>query len=331
MIENNQKRRKIAVIGAGIAGLSCATQLKKMGHEVEIYEKSRGPSGRMSTRHGDNWIADHGAQYFTARDPLFIKELNTWTKNGSVALWEPNLKVYEAGQWGQTRNKEVRYVGIPNMNSPGKYLAQGLSVNYQQTITSIERKNNQWLLYSQESGEIDTPFDWLILSIPAPQVKKLCEPNFQDIVDVSEQANMKACFTLMSVFNQPTNVEFDAAFVNNEIISWICKNNSKPGRHGLESWTIQANPEWSEEFADADLNTAKDLMIACAQKIGLDVQNAQNSMHRWRYANGFIPTSPEFQINTDKQIGICGDWLHGGRVEGAWLSGHKLANKVDGY
>lgn len=329
MFENNHKRKKIAVIGAGIAGLSCATQLKKLGHEVEIYEKSRGPSGRMSTRHGDNFTADHGAQYFTARNPQFIEELNSWIENNVAAVWEPKLKVYEASQWRDTSNKDVRYVGIPNMNSPGKYLAQSLSVNHLQTITSIEQKNNQWTLHSQESGEIHHKFDWLILAIPAPQVINLCNSNLQDIIEIAKKAHMKACFTLMSTFNQPTNVEFDAAFVNNEIISWICKNNSKPGRDGLESWTIHTNPEWSEQFADLDLNSAQDLIIACAQKIGLDPQNAQNSIHRWRYANGFIDSIPEFLVNANKQIGACGDWLHGGRVEGAWLSGHKLANVLN--
>ena len=70
-------QKKVAVIGAGIAGLSCAIQLQKFGFEVELFEKSRGPSGRMSTRQGKDWVADHGAQYFTARDPILIAELNT--------------------------------------------------------------------------------------------------------------------------------------------------------------------------------------------------------------------------------------------------------------
>jgi predicted NAD/FAD-dependent oxidoreductase len=32
----------IAIIGAGIAGLSCATRLQALGLQVQIYEKSRG-------------------------------------------------------------------------------------------------------------------------------------------------------------------------------------------------------------------------------------------------------------------------------------------------
>ena len=61
MHEHLPKKSSVAIIGAGIAGLSCATQLKVLGFEVQIFEKSRGPSGRMSTRNGDGWSADHGA------------------------------------------------------------------------------------------------------------------------------------------------------------------------------------------------------------------------------------------------------------------------------
>ena len=64
--------RCIAVVGAGIAGLSCATELQQAGATVRIFEKSGGAAGRMSTRRGEDWQCDHGAQYFTARDPGFL-------------------------------------------------------------------------------------------------------------------------------------------------------------------------------------------------------------------------------------------------------------------
>ena len=41
---------QVAVIGAGIAGLACARELQSHGLSVDVFEKSRGPSGRMSTR-----------------------------------------------------------------------------------------------------------------------------------------------------------------------------------------------------------------------------------------------------------------------------------------
>lgn len=57
----------LALIGAGIAGLSCATALQQAGLEVSLFDKSRGAGGRMSTRRGDDWQCDHGAQYFPCR------------------------------------------------------------------------------------------------------------------------------------------------------------------------------------------------------------------------------------------------------------------------
>ena len=52
--------QRIAVIGAGISGLSCATSLQQAGFEITVFDKSRGPSGRMSTRLGDGWQCDAG-------------------------------------------------------------------------------------------------------------------------------------------------------------------------------------------------------------------------------------------------------------------------------
>ena len=52
------------------------------------------------------------------------------------------------------------------------------------------------------------------------------------------------------------------------------------------------------------------------------------SAHRWRYAD----TEPPLQLgclwDADTGIGLCGDWLNGGKVEGAWLSGRALGRRV---
>jgi predicted NAD/FAD-dependent oxidoreductase len=74
-----------AIIGAGLSGLACATRLHAFGWRVSVFDKSRGPGGRMSTRRGDDWQSDHGAQYFTARDPRFKAEVDRWLAAG-VAL-----------------------------------------------------------------------------------------------------------------------------------------------------------------------------------------------------------------------------------------------------
>jgi predicted NAD/FAD-dependent oxidoreductase len=117
--------------------------------------------------------------------------------------------------------------------------------------------------------------------------------------------------------------------VNGETISWICRNQSKPDRTGQESWTIHASAKWSQENIELAPEEASTQLLACAKRLGLDCGEAEIAIHRWRYASGFVNPSPEFILLPKFKLGVCGDWLNGGRVEGAWLSGHKLAIQIE--
>ena len=327
--KTHSKQISIAIIGAGISGLSCATRLQKLGFEVEVYEKSHGVSGRMSTRNRDGWNADHGAQYFTARDPLFIEELNHWIQSEAASIWNPCLKVYKQGQWHDSISSENRYVGTPNMTAPGKFLAKNLSIQLNQTIDQIAIKKGKWSLHSIEGGDIQKKFDWLVLALPAPQALALTQQMDLKIKGWVSNANMQGCWTVIVSPNQNLNTDFDAAFVNNEIISWISRNNSKPNRIGREVWIIHANPQWSQEWIELDRDAAAKLILDCAKKLGLDFGNPKVSIHRWRYASGHVNPASGPIINQDLRLGFCGDWLRGGRVEGAWLSGYELASQIE--
>ncbi len=319
--------KTIAIVGAGLAGLSCAVRLTELGHHVELFEKSRGPAGRMSTKRGEAWAADHGAQYFTARDPLFIEQVKKWLAEQVVALWTPEIKVFEANKWSTFQSQDLRYVGTPAMNTPAKQLAKGLVLHLSQTIDALSRKDDHWFLHSAEAGDIEKGFDTLILAIPGPQAFSLAHHLDPDIQTIAGQSNMKGCWTLMARFQQQPKVSFEAAFVNQEIISWVARNSSKPQRTGQESWTIQANPLWSQEFIELNKEDVQDQLLASAKKLGLNCTGAEISMHRWRYASGSTTAPLGFYSNPALHLGMCGDWLNGGRVEGAWLSGYHLANQ----
>lgn len=316
--------KQIAVIGAGIAGLACARELQSYGISVDVFEKSRGPSGRMSTRRTQDWSADHGAQYFTSRDPRFIQEVQSWIEAGTAAIWKPKLKVYEAKTWRESHSQDTRYVGIPHMNSPGKHLAEGLCIQYETTISQLERKDDKWHLQCSEANDIATLYDFVVLAIPAPQASTLLRSLDASAFDIANSAQMKACWTMMANFPHQLNVDFDAAFINGEIISWICQNGSKPMRQG-STWTIHGSPGWSQENVELSKEDAQDQMVQCLTALGFNCADADISMHRWRYASGGLENSIRFLSLPNVGLGLCGDWLNGGRVEGAWLSGFNLA------
>ena len=93
----------IAIIGAGMAGITAARTLVQAGHRVHIFEKSRSAAGRMSTRETVFGTFDHGTQYFTVRDPRFAKALETvpslcrpWSAN-AVRVLDSRGRVAAAG------------------------------------------------------------------------------------------------------------------------------------------------------------------------------------------------------------------------------------------
>ena len=52
------------------------------------------------------------------------------------------------------------------------------------------------------------------------------------------------------------------------------------------------------------------------------------SAQRWRYADSAPALQQGFAWLAQAGLGLCGDWLNGGKVEGAWVSGQQLARQV---
>ena len=75
---------RVVVIGAGLAGLMAAQQLQNNGHEVVVLDKGKSPGGRLATRRIGDATLDHGAQFFTVREPEFEHEVQQWVQAGVV-------------------------------------------------------------------------------------------------------------------------------------------------------------------------------------------------------------------------------------------------------
>ena len=124
---------EVLIIGAGISGLICATELRKVDKSVRILDKGRGLGGRMATRRMAGGRLDHGAQYFTVRDPRLQAYADDWLAAGIIKEWFRHLP--------EDTNTDgySRYCGITGMTDVPKHLAKELDVcNSQQVIELLE-------------------------------------------------------------------------------------------------------------------------------------------------------------------------------------------------
>lgn len=303
---------RVAIIGAGMAGLACADVLAAAGHDVALFDKGRGAGGRMSTRRWQTPLGavtiDHGAQYFTVRDPDFARLVNAWHDAGIATPWPP------AGR--------DAWVGVAGMNAVVKQMAGRHSVSWGYLVKSVLRRAGGWHLMGE--GDPAGPFEALVLAIPAEQAAPILSLHDLRLTGIALRARSQPCWTGMFVFDRridglPTVVR------DHGEIAWAARNSDKPGRPQPECWVVQATAGWSDLHIEERAETVADhLLDALSHLAGAPLPPvAAASAHRWRYALS-AGTGDGALWNAELQLGVCGDWLLGPRVECAWLSGTQL-------
>ncbi|MCG6158592.1 NAD(P)/FAD-dependent oxidoreductase [Rubinisphaera margarita] len=330
---------RVAVVGAGLSGLVCARDLRQAGHEVQIFDKGRGVSGRMSTRRviEPELQFDHGAQYFTARDAEFRQQVDDWIARGVVAIWEGPFGTLTRGEIGPAPTKDPRYVGTPGMNAICRALADGLVVKCSSRVTQLDRQNGKWSVQVEDlavgTGGAETRaegFDHVVIAIPPAQAADLL-PKQTSLQDIVREATMAPCIGVMVAFQSQVDLDLNGVFVQDSLIRWMARDSSRPGRNsGTERWILHATPEWSREHIDETPDQIIPTMLhAFAEAVGKDVPGTiYEAAHRWLYA---IPENPFSRgaLNDEQlKLTICGDWCHDARVEGAFLSGRAAARAI---
>jgi predicted NAD/FAD-dependent oxidoreductase len=347
----HKTKKRIAVIGAGMAGITAARTLVQAGHSVAVFEKSSGCSGRMATRSSPHGSFDHGAQYFTVRDPRFATALRyaLAVSPDICRPWSANaVRVLDAG--GQVvaaplPTHDAHWVAQPGMNALVRQWATALPrVELETRVTALARKRGagqRWQLQTTAaSGDVQEHpgFDAVLLAIPAPQASELLRgvPAASDCAAALAPVTTAPCLTLMLAFpnaSQPglttLGPQWSAARSTHHRIAWLARESSKPQRSSVERWTVQASAEWSREhLADSDDRVTGKLLKAFAEVTGIRAEPAHAALHRWLYAKTETPLGQSHLWDRKLGLGVCGDWCIGHRVEDAFVSGLELALAV---
>ena len=272
----------------------------------------------MSTRRVETPLGtvsfDHGAQYFTARGDGFRAEVARWAAEGLAAPWPA------AGP--------EAWVGIPSMNTPVKALAEGRSIAWSTVVEALSRDGDAWQLKTPEG--LSGPFDTVALALPAEQAAALLAGWDSDLAARAAASQTAPCWTVMAAFAERLPIAADT-LGEDGVLGWAARNSAKPGRGGPEAWVLQASPDWSRHhLEDPAEAVGQALLAAFAERIGAPLPEPMVlQVHRWRYARSSAGSDLALWSGA-AQLGCCGDWLAGPRIECAWDSGQALARLMAG-
>jgi predicted NAD/FAD-dependent oxidoreductase len=325
-------RGSVAIVGAGVAGLVAAQSLQKQGVRVRVFDKSRGVGGRLATRRTPQGLRfDHGAQYFTARDDRFTGDVGRWVDVGLVQPWDARVVQLRSGTVVADKSDTPRYVAQPGMSTLAKHLATGLETTLETTVSRLARTAaGRWQLIDAQEVSLGE-YDRVILTCPPPQTAALLASH-TPLAESIAAVGMNPCWALLLQLAEPLELDFDAAFVQDNPLAWVCRQQSKPGwpADGGSSWVLHASAAWSIEHLEADGDqVSNQLGDAFAEALGQPLGRIlYSATHRWRYAIAAQPLRAGCLWDAASGLGACGDWCAGSRVEGAFLSGLAMAEAV---
>lgn len=321
---------KIAIIGAGISGLTAGQKLSEYGHEVSIFEKARGVGGRMSTRRTDDFAFDHGAQCFTARTKPFQAFVREYEKSGVIKEWKGKVVSIEKGKKLEKRLWfETHFVACPNMNSLCKELAQSLDIKIQTEVSKISKNGDYWHLESINGKNLGE-YDWVISTAPPAQTYKLMPHDFVYKDEVSK-IEMNVCFALMLGFKEEIKINWIAAKIRESKLKWVTINSKRPDRNAeVTSIQIHSRDSWANDNSDRNIDEVQAEMIKEFKELtGIDgFQADYASTHRWLYSLVKNTSKVGSYVDVDNKLAACGDWCLTSRIEEAWLSANNAVDKI---
>ncbi len=314
------------VLGSGVAGSTIANLLSKK-YSVHVFDKARGPGGRSSNKRFKNNLSfDHGVQYISPKSKPFIKYVHKLHKNKILKSWDDNHLDFTF----EKKPVSTKYIGRKANNDLVKYNLKNIKQSFASPIEKIDFKKYFWEITLKNKSKYQ--FKSLIITCPFPQLKKLAK-NYLNKNILKLKVQMQPNITVMLALKNQKTLPISSIKFNDDILAWAANENSKKRfKSNINLWTLQATLKWSKKTINKyknDKSIMSQLITRFIKLTGFKKNKIIfKKIHGWKYSYNYEKT-PYLSIwNKKINLGVCGDWLSGPKVENAWISANDLARKI---
>lgn len=314
----------VLIIGAGIGGLMAATVLERAGLSVTIVDKSHRTGGRLATRRIGAGFADHGAQFFTVRDPEFRLWVDRWIDAGLVYVWAHG---FSDGQTDAPGDGYERYAVRGGVNALAQHITSSLTnVRLNVRIRTATCDSSGWILQDDDANIYDGRA--LLVTPPVPQSLEILDEGATvlsrgDYAALNEIHYDPCLAGLFRISGATTLPEPGAIQKPDAEITWIADNQMKGISPEECLVTVHASAKYSaDNWTTNDADILEYLEAALRPYLANEAAIQERQLKRWRYST---PRKTYLQrclvADNDPPLIFAGDAFGGPRVEGAVLSG----------
>ena len=305
----------MVVVGAGLAGVACARELRAAGVGVRLLDRGHVPGGRMASRTLWERRVDLGASYFTVSDDGFAAVVDDWDRRGLAREWTDTFTVLGDAERDSTSGP-MRWGATHGLRSLVEDLATDLSVERRQ-VGSVERR--------QVGSVDDVEADVVVLAMPDPQARRLVGHH---PVAASLDREWEPVIAVAARWADRT-WDLDGAFVNGDPdLGWIADDGQRRG-DGAPVLVAHTTPDLAARHLEEPAGVAPAAVQALRRLLDLG-EPEDVHVHRWTFARPVGErTDPFALVDGDRLVGVCGDgWGPTPKVETAWLSGTRLGRAL---
>lgn len=329
--------QEVLIIGAGMAGISCARTLRQAGVQVRLVERSRGPGGRVASRKLQDSPFDYGPVFLHGQDPDFQKALTQAAGGNLLPDWPKNILGRGTPcQPSAFYPEQFRFAVRGGLRLAALALAEDLDILYGSEIEEILITAGRF--QARDGSGRRHEADRLVLALATEQsaslLGKSTQLGMQSILSVMDMFNSLSSLSLAAVYPASTPVpEWDVFYPEEGPFILVSNETAK---HGGERLVLQyqTKPGWARQRLEVHKEAwSVEILSEAAELLGTWAgQPSAVHPHRWSYARldiGSGVSEPVLVERGGALLGLCGELFYSAQgVEAAWLSGKKLAESL---